>query len=120
MPLEEVTPAVARLLTHSKPELRLAALKTLSNLLLDTEHVKVSFCHNIITQCLFGVLGESDVSGKCTRCYFQHCHLWCMVACHCLVQSIRTVQPPLPVLFAHNQQRCLDSATFQAGFVHMK
>lgn len=42
MPMEEVTPAVARLLTHSKPELRRTALKTLSNLLLDTEYVKVS------------------------------------------------------------------------------
>lgn len=41
MPMEEVTPAVANLLTHGNLELRHSALKTLSNLLLDTEYVKV-------------------------------------------------------------------------------
>lgn len=53
MPMEEVAPAVARLLTHAQPELRGTALKTLSNLLLDTETVKVCSMQTFPT-CLAG------------------------------------------------------------------
>ena len=38
---DELTPAVVRLLSHPEASLRCTALKTLSNLLLDAEHVKV-------------------------------------------------------------------------------